>query len=66
MVGWLTRTAPSPGPVRTEVSAAPSRIRNRSGKRSSQPRLAAGTYWRAFASTATTPGTRAASPSDCT
>lgn len=54
------QTAPSPGPFRPEVSISPSRTLKIPGNLSSQGLFAAGTYSRALASIAATPGICAA------
>lgn len=58
------QTAPSPGLSNPEVSSMPSRTLNMPGNLSSHGLFAAGTYSRALASIAATPGMRAARPAD--
>src|SRR5579862_3397864 len=53
-----------PGLSRADVSIIPSWILKIPGNLSSQAWFAAGTYWRALASMAATPGTCAASPAE--
>src|SRR5207253_8297320 len=59
-------SAARPGPFRFVVRIIPSLTRKTPGNFSCQALFAIGTYCRAFASTAVTPGTRAASPTECT
>src|SRR6516162_3301908 len=71
-VPWCPRedlhccTTPKPGRFKSAVLIMPSWTRKIPGNLFSQGLLALGTYSRAFASTAATPGTCAASPTECT
>src|SRR5258708_37602868 len=56
----------NPGPSNPRVSMRPSLTSKMPGKRFSHPRLAAGTYSLELASSADTPGTCAAMPTECT
>ncbi len=58
------QTAPSPGRLSPEVSITPSRTLKIPGNLSSHGSFAAGTYSRALASMAATPGMRAARPAE--
>ena len=58
------QTAPSPGPISSPVRIVPSVMLKMPGCDRSHAAFAAGQYWRAFASTARTPGMWAASPAD--